>query len=779
MVHKRFTSLFLLVVIVLGEAHAAARELVDYIDPMIGCWAAKEGRSHGLGKTFPGPCAPFGMVQLSPDTITGGDYAPGYCYTHDKIEGFSFMRMEGAGWFGEFGNLQTMATTGEELRYLRVPAKKHKNASFNSPAASAFSHEREEMSAGYYSVMLDDYKIRTELTAAGRSGMIRFTYPEAKVSRIQIDLARRIGLKGPKLEFSEQFVEIVDAHSIQGWMRCSEKDGGWGRGGGKTHYTLHFVAHFDRAIENWGFWDAETVIRASKIRSNKGKNTGFFFEFPTAAGEQVMMKAGFSFVDIDGARANLKKDIPDWNFAGVHQRTRKAWSNVLDGVAVKGGSEDQKTIFATALYHAFIDPRSISDYDGRFVGADLKVHTADGFTQRSLFSGWDVYRSQHPMLCLLRPEIINDSVNSLIKVAQLSGNGYLPRWEMLGFYSGCMQGDPAVITFTEAYKKGIRNYNVDDAWKAVRLSVLTDGIPKNGRKDYNALGYHPKGLSRTLELTYADYCASRLAKDLGHDEDAEFLLKRSMNYHLLYDPSVHSMRSKDAEGKWMTWTELTDMKHPGTVESNAYQQGWFVPHDVQGLINLMGGEKSFLEHLEPFFELSKGEFTGWNLYYNHANEPVHHVPYLFAYAGKPWLTQKWVRIILDKAYRTGVRGLPGNEDLGQMSAWYILNAIGFHPVDPVSEIYVFGSPIFDEVVIRLDKQYHPGERLTVRCHNNGPDHSYIQAVRLNGKPLERHWIHYDELVAGGLLEFDMGPKPNTAFGSAPEHRPPSLSAPTE
>ncbi|MBK1829825.1 GH92 family glycosyl hydrolase [Verrucomicrobiaceae bacterium R5-34] len=745
--------------------------LVDAIDPMIGCWTKREGKSHGLGKTFPGPCTPFGMVQLGPDTVTGGDNAPGYCYTHDKIEGFSFMRLNGAGWFGEFGNLQVMPTTGKELKYLRPEAEKYSLWNkFNSPAESSFSHDQEKAKAGYYSVQLLDYDVQVELTAAPRSGMLRFTYPKSETSRVQIDFARRIGMKSARLKFSRQRIEKVDASTLQGSIQCSNLDGGWGKGDGEVNYTLHFYLQFDRPIENWGFWEAEAITRMAD--RHEGRNTGFFFEFPTEEGEQVQMKSGISMVSIQGAKENLAKDIPHWDFEKVYRANRALWSHEMAGVSVQGGSKEQRTIFATALYHAFIDPRSVSDSNGEYIGADQKRHPANGFTYRSLFSGWDVFRSQFPLLTLLRPDIVNDEVNSLLQMAQLSGKGYLPRWEIMNAYSGCMIGDPATVVFAEAYRKGIRNYDVEAAYQACRTSVMTEG-DSQGRDRYNELGYAVGSLSKTLEWAYADYAVAEFAQALGKKDDAAFLRQRSLNYQNVYHPDHGNMQAKMDDGSWATWRGL--LRGYGCVESNPYQQGWFVPHDVQGLIHLMGGEEKFLAHLEPFFERTEGKFTGWNLYYNHANEPVHHVPYLFSYAGKPWLTQKWVRVIMDKAYQTGVRGLPGNEDLGQMSAWYLLNAMGLHPVDPVSGVFMIGSPIFDQISIRLDPNYHDGRELKIVVKNNQPSHVYVQSLSLNGKSIKRAWLHYDELTAGGELVFEMGPEPNKAWGTDPESRPPSLS----
>lgn len=742
-------------------ASAQDKELIDYIKPSIGNWTKAEGGSHGGGKTYPGPVAPHGMVQLGPDCTTMDfDQAPGYSYHYDVLEGFSFARLNGAGWFGEFGNFLVTPTTGER-RLNRDDAK------------SKFRHETETIKAGYYAVELDRYKIRTELAASERAGMLRFTYPKSQNSRIQIDLARRIGQKERWMTYSRQKVEVVDDYTIQGYMYCPYTDGGWGRGKGKSTYTMHFYAKFSQPIKSFGVWDKDTVFE--KKRSYEGVNTGFFVEFPTTQGEQVLLKTGISFVSIEGAKKNLEHDIPDWDFEGVVTRTRALWSEALAGVAIEGGTEDEKTIFATGLYHALLDPRSVSDVDGWYIGADNKKHKAEGFVYRSLFSGWDVFRSEFAFLSIARPDIVNDEVNSLIQMAKLSGKGHLPRWEIMNAYSGCMVGDPAVGVIAEAYRKGIRNYDVDAAYAACHQTVMGPRTNRNHFRNYMKYGYCPGSLSTTLENAYFDHCLGIFAKELGKDDEAEQHFVRSMNYRNIWDPSVNNMRAKMKDGTWREWKGELVFKDSGCVESNPLQQGWFVPHDVQGLIDLHGGDEPFIEKLEEFFVKAEADMHDWSHYYNHANEPCHHIAYMFPYAGKPWLTQKWARTIMKKSYGTGIRGLCGNEDMGQMSAWYLLSAMGFHPVHPASGIYIIGSPIFDKVSIRLDPNYHKGKSLEVIAENNSPKNIYVQSLALNGKALERAWITHEEVTGGGTLKFVMGPRPNKSWATLKENRPPSVA----
>ncbi|MCX6929687.1 MAG: glycoside hydrolase family 92 protein, partial [Verrucomicrobia bacterium] len=456
----------------------------------------------------------------------------------------------------------------------------------------------------------------------------------------------------------------------------------------------------------------------------------------------------------------------------VRQQARALWARAIAGVEVEGGSDTQREAFATALYHSMIDPRAFSDANGRYTGADHQVHQSAQFTYRTIFSGWDVFRSQYPLLTIIRPDVVNDTVNSLMQQAELSGRGCLARWEILGVESGCMIGDPAVSVFADAYLKGIRNYDVEKAYRLCRQSVLGPQSSRDGLADYDRLGFVPGSISWTLEDAYFDYCAGRFAEALGKTDDATLLLKRALNYRNIYDPAVGNMRARNRDGSWTPWKGATEGGQ-GCVESNPYQQGWFVPHDVAGLIEIMG-QDHFLPYLTEFFEKTPPSFH-WNQYYNHANEPVHHAAYLFTYAGAPWLSQKWARFIMDHAYGSGVKGLCGNEDVGQMSAWYILSALGFHPVSPVDGVYIIGSPLFDKVTVRLDPQYYKGRVFSVVARNNSPQNLYIQSAQLNGKPLERAWIRHEEIVAGGTLEFVMGPTPKKEWGAGTGQLPPSLS----
>ncbi|MCF7847990.1 MAG: GH92 family glycosyl hydrolase [Kiritimatiellales bacterium] len=732
-----------------------AKEPAEYINPMIGAFAPSGSRLKGkeCGRTFPGVATPFGLVQLSPDTITGGDNGNGYSWFDTTIEGFSFTHMSGIGALGDFGNFQVMATTGPLMTSRGDPKAPDEGY------RSRFSHDTEVAQAGYYAVTLDDYNVRTELTAAQRAGMVRFTFPKHKQSRIQIDLSRRVAGTS-----TEQYVNVVDDRTIEGWMKCTSEGGGWMRGNGKIDYTVYFYCQFSKPMTSFGVWSAkipdgqerqmndvlsksyQALVAHAEVlpdkREMQGKHLGFYTEFPTKDNEAVLLKSGISFVSMKGARENLEHDIPGWNFDGMKGKSRDRWNKSMNMMHIKGGSEDDKVIFYTALYRTMIDPRNFSDVSGEYYGADKKIHKADDFIYRTIFSGWDVFRSQFPLLTLINPEIVNDEVNSLMQMAQLSGRGYFPRWELANSYTGCMLGNPAVSVVVDAYEKGIRNYDAEKAFDICKASVDKFGNVKNG-------GYTRGSLSRTLEYAYSDWCVGRFAESLGKKALATEYYERGQAYKNVWDPEVKWFRARNGKDKWKPWEEKT--KHgQGCTESNPYQQGWFVPHDIPGLLEL-GGKVFLTQELKTFFNKSPADFK-WNDYYNHSNEPVHHIPFMFNEFGLPHLTQYWTRRICAAAYSNEVMGIVGNEDVGQMSAWYILAAAGLHPICPGDNKWQITSPVFDEISIRLDPKYYPGKTFTIKAHNNSKENVIISKMALNGKPLERYWLDHHEIVKGGMLE---------------------------
>ncbi|RYX81992.1 glycoside hydrolase family 92 protein [bacterium] len=742
--------------------------VVDYVDPFIGT-----GRS---GKTFPGATTPSGMTQLSPDTITGGDNGSGYRHSDKTIQGFSFTHMSGVGWYGDLGNFLVMPTTG--------PLKTWYGET-NKPGTgylSSFDNNSEVAQAGYYAVTLDDYKVRAEATASPHGGMLRFTFPQNQQSRIQIDLARRVG--GTSLR---QTVEVVGPNTIEGQIECTPQGGGWGHGAGQPRYTVYYRAEFSCPLQDFGVWSAklptdqnyseaiekpwfaEACKNADVLpgtRKMEGRHLGFYANFPTQANEHISLKVGLSFVSIEGARRNLATEIPAWNFDQLRTKARNAWAKELSRMEVGGGNEEEKTTFYTALYHTLIDPRLFSDVNGDYPGGDGKPHPTKKFLKRTIFSGWDVYRSAFPLLTIIAPNTVNDMTNSMIELAEQNGRGYFDRWEFLNAYSGCMNGSPAVVVINDAYQKGIRNFDLN---KAVTFSDKTVELVKQQQGD-------PFLLSQQMENRNAEWNVSQLAKAAGQNAIAEKWAKSAATYRDNFDPNVPWtydeagsksnpnwkgwFRARDKEGNFTPWRGLETEKT--CQECSVYQQGWLVPYDVPGLMQLVGGREAFVDKLSDFFDRTP-KITDWNPYYNHPNEPVHLIPFLFNRAGAPWLTQKWVRTIA-QTYKTGPNGLCGDEDVGQMSSWFILAASGIHQACPGDTRYELFTPLFDRVQIRIDPMYGKNKRFTIVSHNNGPGVRYIQSARLNGRPLNRCWLDHKEIVAGGTLELELGAEPNKNWG---------------
>lgn len=751
----------------------ARKHLSEYVNPFIGASTNTQmaRASHGLGKTFPGAATPWGMTQVSPNTITGGDNGPGYSYEHTTIEGFALTQMSGIGWYGDLGNFLIMPTTGPLHTYrgeADCPEKGYR---------SRYDKKSEKAGAGYYTVHLTDYDIRAELTATPHGGVMRFTYPENKQSRIQIDLARRVGGTSTR-----QFVERIDDYTIRGWMRCTPEGGGWGNGSGKADYTVYFYTRFSHPLEHYGVWSvdipdgmgrkrqhvtsrefAELVNKAQITKRPdrmEGKHLGFYTEFPTRQGEQVLIKTAISFVSMEGAEANFRAELQSKQFEHYRKQAVGLWDKALSKISLTGGTENERTIFYTALYHSMIDPRGFCDVTGEYIGGDHKVHKTQSFKKRTVFSGWDVFRSQFPLQNLINPEMVNDMINSFVTLAEENGTGVYERWEFLNAYSGCMLGNPAIAVIVDAWKKGIRNYDVEKAYRLARQTA--DRIGHHPEQ-----GYSPGNncISETLEYGYFDWCVGEWAEALGKTTDADVYKKRGQAYRRIFDTEKGWFRVRNADGSWAKWPAKGRLQEGyGCTESNPYQQGWFVPHDVDGMVEIMGGRDKVLSDLKTFFKNTPRDFL-WNMYYNHANEPVHHVPFLFNRLGTPWLTQYWSRLICANAYKNHLTGLCGNEDVGQMSAWYILASMGFHPLCPGETRYELTTPVFDRIEIKLDRRYAKAKTFTITTEGNGPDACYIQSATLNGKPYNRCYIDHADIVAGGKLHFVLGRTPNEQWGN--------------
>lgn len=754
---KTFTTSLLALIL---ATPVCAEGLSRWVNPMIGASTDTEaaGAYHGLGKTFPGAATPYGMVQVSPQTITGGDNGSGYSDHHSTVEGFSLTQMSGIGWYGDLGNFTVMPTTGE----LQLAAGREDGT--QQGYRSALDKQTEKATAGYYRATLSRYGIEAECTATPHCGFLRFTYPETSKARLQIDLARRVGGTA-----EEEEVMVLDDHTLEGWILCTPDGGGWGDGDGKACYRIFFHATLSKPMAYWALWNAnipdgqrrhrDDVVSDEyqrrianacvqhKAKQMRGRHIGFFAEFPSRKGEQVELKVGISYCDIEGARQNYQAEAEGISFDKARSQATQMWDKALSCIEVEGGTSDERTIFYTALYHTMIDPRIHQDVDGRYVGGDQKIHNAEGsFTKRTIFSGWDVFRSQMPLQTLINPTLVSDLINSLTTLASESGNQYYERWEFLNAYSGCMFGNPALSVIADAYAKGIRSF---DAKLALQYCCNT-----SQRFGTGSIGYAPGGLSisHTLEYAYADWCVARLAAMLGDKETEKTYMAKSQAYRNIWDSEHGWFRPRQDDGSWAPWPEEGRLKEwYGTMECNPLQQGWFVPHDVPGMVGLMGGRERALEDLKWMFDSTPHDML-WNLYYNHANEPVHGLPYLFNRLEAPWLTQYWTRFICRHAYENCVAGLKGNEDVGQMSAWYVLSAIGLHQYCPGDLRTEITSPVFSKVTINL-----PGRdrKFVIKADGNSSDNVYIASAKLNGKPLTRCWLSFDEIQAGGKLLLKM------------------------
>lgn len=744
----------------------------QWVNPFIGASTSVDaaGVYHGLGKTYPGATTPFGMTQVSPNTITGGDNAPGYSSEHTTIEGFAMTQMSGVGWYGDMGNFLVMPTTGE----LHTIAGREDGSV--KGWRSRYDKSSESAEAGWYGVRLTDYDIYAESSATPHCGVLRFTYPKSDLSRVQVDLARRVGGCS-----EEQYVKVESDRAFSGWMRCTPQTGGWGNGDGKVAYTLYFYAELSRSVDEWGFWSADIpdgwarknndvvtpeylakVAEAAIIRGEKelqGEHIGIFGEFDTRKGEQVELKVGISYVDAEGAKRNFDAEVANKSFNKVRKEAFKQWNNALAKVEVEGCTDVDKRIFYTALYRTMLEPRIHTDVDGRYVGGDFKVHQSDEeFVKRTLFSGWDVFRSQMPLQTIINPSVVNDVICSLMEQARTSGRQYYERWELFNSYTGCMLGNPALSVLADAYAKGIRNYDVEEAY---RYAVNSSAEFGNGELGYTVSG---TSISHTLEYAYFDWCIAQLAKALGMSDDVETYKLKSQAWRNLFDDEKGWFRPRRADGEWEEWPENARIKEwYGCMEATPYQQGWFVPHDIDALAEKLGGKELAVADLKNFFEKAPADMH-WNAYYNHANEPVHHVPFMFNRLGAPHLTQYWSRFICRQAYADKVEGIVGNEDAGQMSAWYVLAAMGLHPVCPGEERIEITSPVFESVTISLDKEYAQGGKFVVRALDNSPENVYIQSAKLNGEPYNKCYINFSDIAAGGELELQMGAEPNPEWG---------------
>ena len=707
----------------------------EYVNPFIG--------TDFTGNTYPGAQAPFGMVQLSPDNgLPGWDRISGYFYPDSTIAGFSHTHLSGTG-AGDLYDISFMPVT--------LP---YKEADAPLGIHSLFSHDEETASAGYYQVRLKDYDINVELTATERCGIQRYTFPEADAA-IFLNLR-----KAMNWDFTNDTrIEVVDSVTIQGY-RFSD---GWAR-----DQHIYFRTRFSKPFASVQL-DTAAVIKDGK---RIGSSAIARFDFHTSAGEQILVTTAISGVSMEGAARNLAAEAPADDFDKYLAVTRKNWNEQLSKVEIKSNDIDEKVKFYTALYHSMLAPTIYSDMDGAYYGPDKQVHQADGWTNYSTFSLWDTYRAAHPLYTYIEPQRVNDMVKSFLAFSEQ--NGRLPVWNFYGSETDMMIGYHAVPVIVDAYLKGIGDF---DPKKALAACVATANIDEyRGIGLYKKYGYVPYdvtdhynsenwSLSKTLEYAYDDYCIARMAEKLGEKQIADEFYKRSRNYKNVYNSQTTFMQPRNNKGSFIEDFSPDDYT-PHICESNGWQYFWSVQQDVDGLISLVGGKERFAQKLDSMFTYNPSAdedlpifSTGMIGQYAHGNEPSHHVIYLFNAIGQPWKTQKYAAEVMHELYKNTPAGLCGNEDCGQMSAWYVFSAMGFYPVDPISGKYEIGTPMYPEMKMHLAN----GKIFTILAPAVSKENIYIQSVKLDGKPYDKSYITHEQIMNGSIFEFEMGNKPGKVW----------------
>lgn len=729
---KNVFLLFFLVLLASCGTHRM--DLSRYVDPFIG--------TGGHGHTYPGATLPFGMVQLSPDTrLSGWDGCSGYHYSDTVIYGFSHTHLSGTG-VSDYGDILLMPMTGS-------PSISNEINGDRKGYPSRFSHHKEEAEPGYYRVFLDDYQVQAEFTASLRCGFHRYTFPEGAQANIVLDLVHR----DPVIQSS---IEIINDHEIRG-SRISRE---WAR---EQH--IYFVIRFSEPVRDHDLFSNDSLITGANRVTGKHLKSWYRFDLP--GNKPLLVKVGISAVSIEGAVKNLEAEIPGWDFFAVRHEAKDAWNKQLSRIIVRGGSEEKKKIFYTALYHCFLAPNLYMDVDGRYRGRDMQIHQAGDFTNYTVFSLWDTFRGLHPLFTLLEPERTLDFIKTFL--VQYQQGGMLPVWELAANETNCMIGYHSVSVIADAWMKDIDHFNHSLALEAAVNSAMQD---QSGLKYYKESGFVPaneesESVSKTLEYAYDDWCIAQMAKQMGQEKRYEEFIRRAQYYKNLFDPGSGFMRAR-MNGGWFSPFDPREVNFNYT-EANAWQYSFFVPQDIAGLIQRMGGRNSFAIRLDHLFTeksqttgRNQADITGMIGQYAHGNEPSHHMAYLFNYAGQPWKTQEMVRRIREEMYSAQPDGLAGNEDCGQMSAWYVLSALGFYPVCPGLPRYDAGIPLFP----RIEVHGSGNQRFAIRAKHLDNRHPYISKVILNGRATEGLTIDHKTLVNGRTLVFVMGREPSPVPGEA-------------
>jgi predicted alpha-1,2-mannosidase len=716
---------------------SAQQNLTQYVDPFIG--------TGGHGHTFPGATMPFGTVQLSPDTrLTGWDGCSGYHYSDSIIYGFTHTHLSGTG-ISDYGDILLMPTVGDQIMVPLI------NGNTDGGYASPFSHANETARPGYYSVKLDDGNILVELTSTNRVGFHRYTFPKTDSANIVLDLVHRDQVLDSYLH-----IDLAGARRIEGYRRST----GWAK-----DQIVYFVAEFSQPFQTDAIVPGQKVDR--NLSSVRDKNIKASFTFNTTDGKSLLVKVALSSVSIEGARRNLEAELPGWDFDKVRADADRAWNNELNKIQATGGTEAQEKTFYTALYHTMIAPNLFMDVDGQFRGTDLEPHKAAGFTNYTVFSLWDTFRASHPLFTIIEPQRTADFINTFL--AQYDYGERLPVWELAGNETDTMIGYPAVSVIADAAIKGIPGFDKEKAFGAMKHSA---GLRHFGLGSYQDHGYismedDREAVSKTLEYAYDDWCIAVMADLLGHKDDYRAFSKRAQYYRNIFDPETGFARPRK-NGGWLSPFDPREVNSNFT-EANAWQYTFFVPQDISGLMNLMGGKEKFARKLDELFTTDskttgrdQADITGLIGQYAHGNEPSHHMAYLYDYGGQPWKAQQRLRQVMDEFYKPQPDGLIGNEDCGQMSAWYVMSAAGIYQVTPGQPLYAIGTPLFPELRFNLEN----GKSFVIKARGVSTRNIYIQSAMLNGQPYRYSYLLHKDLMNGGELVFQMGPEPNKAWGSS-------------
>ncbi len=700
--------------------------LTNFVDPMIG--------TAYHGHTYPGAAFPFGQVQLSPDNGTQGwDWCSGYHYSDSILAGFSHLHLSGTG-IGDLADISFLPVITDVTFQ-----EGEKNSDFVSRYAGKYNHQQEVAKAGYYAVTLKNNGIKAEFTVSERAGLHRYTFPEGGENNLLINLGFAINWDKPY----QTTLAVIDSLLVTG----SRLSHGWA-----ADQHVYFAVRFSSPVST-------SVITNV---GGEGRTVGLL-KFKD---KQVMAKVGVSSVSIENAMANLDASLPGWDFEATRNAASDAWEKELSKIRIQSEDTVQKTIFYTSLYHTMVAPALFSDVNGEFKGVKGDVQKATGYNRYTVFSLWDTYRALHPLFTLTQSQKVNDMVKSMLD--HYKQTGLLPVWELEGNETFCMVGNHSIPVIAEAILKGIGDFDHELAFEAMKVTSMHD---RDGMGLYDQLGYMPadkiqQSVAKSLEVAIDDWSVAAVAKKLGKKEDAAYFSKRAESFKAYFDKETGFMRGKLSNGQWTTPFDPAFSKHEGSdyTEGNAWQYLWLVPQNVEGLIDLLGGKEPFADKLDQLFKVEEGvkgteassDISGLIGAYAHGNEPGHHTTFLFNYAGRAWRTQELNREIQTTMYTNAPDGLCGNEDCGQMSAWYIFSAMGFYPVNPAELKYQFGSPLVQEARLEVA----PGKYFTMKAPKASKDNKYIQEVKLNGQVLDRSYITHQEIMDGGTLEFTMGATPN-------------------